>query len=276
MKTWLLPWMIIKIIKTQRAQYGRVDLNFDDKTFIIYDLRLQKEHNLIHEFLKLDGQDGGPRVDNFNQLVVFLGWRKISDVMDMLKRIIQYEDLFRLINIANPTPEEEIDLTDLIAVIRDSGWDFYEVLSHIKGSDFMDKDGHMVPEKFPEFARPIFVRGKSSAGFSFPTYFCYNASQAKIINFECWADFFKAMESVTNFRRFMSHLKLLHEKNYRWCDLWWKAHQRLNGISQPISLEESRTREPPRIKICPLCGVEVPFRAIFCNNCGQRMEWENL
>ncbi|HMF33803.1 MAG TPA: hypothetical protein VKK79_20425, partial [Candidatus Lokiarchaeia archaeon] len=276
------------IIQAEKRQKGRVDLKFDATSFNVFDPNEGRKVNLIHKYLKLDGTKGHPRVDGLFELIKFLGWGsvKLETIMVGIGKSPMYTEFFYAFNEVNPTLEEPYDITDLIAVIRDGGWGFYEAILSLPGTDILNSQKELDPKHVPALDEQIYVGGQAGGQLSFPTYLCNNTFQARQVTWGSWGDFLRAVRNPAQLLFLLNGFKELHENNHFWADLWWIAHQRLNGAEtgevvvpteEPIQRRDAASKgaiQKPKIaaketkvavKITP---DKIPARLITCKKCG--------
>jgi tetratricopeptide (TPR) repeat protein len=221
--------MFASYILALRKLKGNASLNLKEK--VILQDKDGRKVNIIHKYLKLDGSQGRPNVETFAQLLVLVGGKELTvkDSMSMFDKMIMWSGFLHGLNNANPTPEDMFDLTDIISVLRDDGWRLLENLRSAKANQCFDAQDHLAPDGVPEFDDPIYVDGKNRGQYSFPTYFCYNTHQARLVSWHNWAEFLRAMRDPLSFRFFSEGVRELSADNHHWGDLWWIIHQRLNS-----------------------------------------------
>ncbi len=198
--------------------------------------------NLIDRYIHLDGKDGRPKIDNIIDLNERIGLGVIMEeqLVEFLNNVFAIHDTIIHLNHGNTTDRvARIDLVDLLAVIKDSGWGFRRALDRLNLKELLPKEGEkMKPLMDRELNRAVYVGGLSGGPLSFPSYFPRVQEQRKLFTFKSWADLYLYLEHAGRIFLFERGLDVLEANEQFWFNKLWEAHKRLNGVTSRINVRE--------------------------------------
>jgi hypothetical protein len=184
--------------------------------------------NLIHQNLKLDGNGGRPNVDSMLALVKHLDFLNVliyRELQEFLNTCALYQMVVEILTTKNPVPHLPVELTDLLAVMVDSG----PILDRM----IADKDV-ILPSKWakvnlrvPAMGVPVHITGNLSNPLSFPSLLPRVPEQEKTFAFWTWRDFLKPFAEQDQRVLFVCILDLV-TNNRLHLNLLWHVHQKLN------------------------------------------------